>query len=377
MRSAARRASGWFGVVPFARRTLVADRKRSAISALGVGLALMMVLLLYGLWNGIDRRLVAYGERSGAQLFVAQPGTSSMIGGVSQIPKSTVDVVRRDPDVSWAAPVRGMFSVTRVGSVRVPSYLVGYEPGHQGGPWAIAEGRAPAAVDEVAVGQLFGRRAGVQVGSKLSILGKELRVVGVAADADMFMASFVFLPHAATDAMLAAPDTTSFVLVGTDNPDAVMGRLNAAGLNAVPQSVIAQNDLALKSAAYTTGMRAMLLVSFGIGCIVVALTTYTGIVDRRRDYGIIKALGATRPRLLRIVVGQSCVLSCAGLVVGMILYLGGKALLDIVRPEFAITIGFENLAKALAATVVMGVVSSIIPAHRLAVIEPAVAYKGV
>jgi len=76
-------------------------------------------------------------------------------------------------------------------------------------------------------------------------------------------------------------------------------------------------------------------------------------------------------------VGQSCVLSCAGLVVGMILYLGGKALLDIVRPEFAITIGFENLAKALAATVVMGVVSSIIPAHRLAVIEPAVAYKGV
>jgi len=177
--------------------------------------------------------------------------------------------------------------------------------------------------------------------------------------------------------MLAAPDTTSFVLVGTDNPDAVMGRLNAAGLNAVPQSVIAQNDLALKSAAYTTGMRAMLLVSFGIGCIVVALTTYTGIVDRRRDYGIIKALGATRPRLLRIVVGQSCVLSCAGLVVGMILYLGGKALLDIVRPEFAITIGFENLAKALAATVVMGVVSSIIPAHRLAVIEPAVAYKGV
>ncbi len=362
--------------VPFGRRTLLADRKRSALSAAGVGLALMLVLLLYGIWNGIDDRLVAFEDHAGAALYVAQPGTTSMLSEVSVLPRSTVATVTADPGVRWAVPVRGFFSVTHVGDTRVPTYVVGTEPGRPGGPWELAAGRAPAADDEVTVGQLFARRAGVAPGSRLSILGAEFTVVGIARDADMFMASFAFMTHAATDRLVHSDATTSFVLVGTDEPAAVQARLAAAGLNVLTRDQIAANDQALKSQAYTAGMKAMLVVAFGIGALVVALTTYTGVVERRREYGIVKALGATKPRLLGIVVGQSVVLAGLGLIVGVVLYGAGRRALEAVRPEYAVSLSPGALLRTAVAAILMGLVASAVPAHRLAAIEPAVAFGG-
>lgn len=62
----------------------------------------------------------------------------------------------------------------------------------------------------------------------MQIMGRRFTVVGTGADA--FMASFVFMTHAATDDLLDARGTTSFVLVGTKDPAAVRARLHSTGL---------------------------------------------------------------------------------------------------------------------------------------------------
>ncbi len=365
-----------FGDVPVTRRILAEGPRRFAASIAGVGLALMLVLLLDGLSAGIDARITVYEEQAGAPLFVAQPGASSLLGSTSVLPKATMDQVRADPDVTWTSPIRGFFSVPEVGGTKIPSYVVGWQPGQRGGPWELAEGRAPSATDEVAVGEQFLRRGRLQVGDPLDVVGAHFRIVGVAKDADMFMASFVFMTHEATDVLLHAPDTTSFLLVGSNRPEATEANLAAQGLNVLTQEQIKQGDLALKGQTYGTALTAMVLLAASVGTLVIALAIYSAITDRSRDYGIIKALGSTNARLFRLAAAQSVSLALVGFVVGLGLFAAGAAFLRATRPQFAIVVSSASLGRLLAVAVLMGLVATFVPARHLAAMEPAHAFKG-
>ena len=360
--------------VPLARRNLLAEPRRLAAAAAGVGMALMLILLLDGLWAGIKANVTTYEDNVGADLFVAQPGTRNFFGAVSVIPTETVDTVLADPDVDWAVAVRGFFSIVELHGRKVPTYVIGSTPGERGGPWDLRTGRAPVADDEVAIGRVLARRHGLEVGDDLAIMGGRFTIVGTSTDA--FMASFVFMTHAATDDLLRAPDTTSFVLVGTRDPDAVRARIADTGLAVLDRDELARNDLALIARAYEVPLAVMRGVAFVIGSLIIALTAYSAIMERRREYGIVKAIGAGRRRLISLAVQQSLIVSALGLVAGALFFVGGRAFITSVRPQFIILATPGSIARAVVTAVLMGLVASILPARRLAGLEPAVAYRG-
>jgi putative ABC transport system permease protein len=337
-------------------------------------MAIMLILLLDGLWAGIEANVTTYEDNVGADLYVAQPGTRNFFGAVSLIPAGTVDTVRADPDVDWAVPVRGFFSIVELHDTKVPTYVIGSMPGQRGGPWELRQGRAPATDDEVAIGTVMARRHGIAVGDGMEILGRRFTVVGTTTDA--FMASFVFMTHPATDQLLSAPATTSFVLVGTDDPAAVRGRLAASGLAVLDRDQLARNDLSLMARAYSVPLRVMRAVAFTVGSLVIALTVYTAIMERRREYGIVKAMGARGRHLLTLAVQQTLIIAAIGLVSGGLLFLAGRAYITAVRPQFVILASLGSIGRAAVAAVLMALVAAIVPARRLARLEPATAYRG-
>ncbi len=363
-----------FRAVPLARRNLLAEPRRLAAAAAGVGMALMLILLLDGLWAGIKANVTTYEDNVGADLYVAQPGTRNFFGAVSVLPTETVDTVRADPDVEWAAAVRGFFSITQLHDRKVPTYVIGSTPGERGGPWELRSGRAAEADDEVTIGTVLANQHGLAVGDSLEIMGRSFRIVGTTTDA--FMASFVFMTHAASDGLLRSPDTTSFVLVGTSAPDVVRARLEATGLNVLDRDELARNDLALMARAYEVPLGVMRAVAFAIGSLVIALTTYSAIVDRRREYGIVKAIGARGRHVVGLAVRQTMLVSAVGLVAGGVLFIAGRAYINAVRPQFVILATPGNVGRAAAAAVLMGLLAAILPARRLAKLEPATAYRG-
>lgn len=376
--------SGWAealvpveGTVPVARRLLFGNRSRLVTSVLGVGLALMLILLLDGLSTGVDARVTVFEERAGADLYVAQPGTSSLLGSTSVLPAATRDRVAALPAVDWAVTLRGFFSVQEYGGKRVPAYVVGFESVEHGGPWALAAGRAPVADDEVAVGRQFATAAGVGLGDEAKILGRPFRVVGLADDADMFMASFVFLTHGATDALVGSATTTSFVLVGAARPAEALAQIRDLGLTVLTRDELARHDLALKGQAYSAVLALLVAVAFAVGTVVIALTVYATVLEHRRDYGVMKAVGADGPWLTRVVMSQSLALAAAGLVAGAVLFVAGSRLLGVVRPQFAIIATAGAGLRVLVAALVMGGLAAYLPARRLAAMEPALAFRGI
>jgi len=333
----------------------------------------MLVLLLDGLWEGVQSQATIYPDRVGADLYVTQPGVADFLGETSTIPRATVAVVRRTPGVRWADPVRGQFVVFALHGKKVASYVVGYEPGRHGGPWSLSEGRTVRRDDEVVVDAALARRHGLGTGDAIEVGGRRFHVVGL-TPASGVMTGFMFVTHAATDSLLRSPATTSYVLVGAIHPRDVKHRLEAQDLTVFTKDRLAANDRQLYTGIFGSTIKLMVAVAFVVGALVVALTIYASVVERRREYGIIKALGGTSSMITATVLRQTLAVTAVGFVIGGGLYLAGRALIAQLRPQFSVVLTTGGLFRALAAALLMGIVASVVPAHRVAAAEPASVY---
>lgn len=361
--------------VPLARRNLTADRRRLLASVVGIGLAVMLILLLDGMWAGIKAQTRLYTGEAGADLYVLQDGMRELHdGGV--LPTGVVDEIASTPGVDWAEPVRGSYVILDLHGTKLAPYLVGTAPGAPGGAWSIAEGRAVAADDELVLDSVLADRHDITVGDRLDVMGRTFDVVGVSSDTSGFMTSYVFVTHAATDELFAAAGTTSYVLVGAADPGAVRDRLTAAGFNTLTADEIAANAEEIASGIFGGPLRLMVAVAFAAGTLIIALTAYTAIAERGREYGIVKALGGTRGRLVAVAVSQTLVLAILGLVAGGLLFLAGRELITAARPQFDVAVTAAALLRAGVAALVMALLAAIVPARRLARLDPATAYRG-
>ena len=361
--------------VPLARRNLLADPRRLAASALAVGMAVMLILLLDGLWAGVRSQVTRYEDEAGAQLFVVAPGTRSLFAEGSAIPLSALDTVERADGVDWAAPVRGRFAILDLHGRKIATTLVGSVPGDHGGPWGLADGRLVEHDDEAVVDEVLADRHDLDVGDPIEVLDRRFTVVGRSRGTASSMTGFVFISHRAADALQRETATTTALLVGTARPAEVRAQLEAEGLTVVDREELRRAGLTLATQIYGTPLRLMVLVAFLAGTLVIALTAYTSVAERTREYGIVKAMGATSRRLTGLAVAQTALLAGMGTAMGFVLFVVGRFAITTARPQFEILLTTGAVVRAVGAAAVMGTVAALIPARRLAGLDPAVAYR--
>jgi putative ABC transport system permease protein len=139
---------------------------------------------------------------------------------------------------------------------------------------------------------------------------------------------------------------------------------------------VSANDLKFATGIFGSPIRLMVGIGLAAGTMIIALTAYTTVVERRREYGIVKAMGATGGHLVVIAVGQTLLLAALGLVAGAGLFAFGRLLIASLRPQFTIALTAGAVGRAALASLVMALLAAIVPARRLAALEPAVAYRS-
>lgn len=363
------------GRVPLARRNMAGDRRRVVAGLAAIGSAVMLILLLDGLFAGIKAQTRLYTDNAGADLYVLQRGMRELHGG-GVLPRSVVDEIRAVPGVDWAEPVRGTHVMLELHGTKVAPYLVGTRVGAPGGAWDITRGRNIRADDEIVIDSVLADRHDVDVGDRIEVMGTPFRVVGISAKASAFMSSYIFISHRATDELFSAADTTSYVLVGASDPDAARTQLAASGLHVLTPDQIAANSEELASGIFGGPLRLMVIVAFSVGTLVIALTAYTAIVERKREYGIVKALGARTGRLVGIALAQTVVLAALGLIAGALLFLAGREVIEAVKPQFDVRLTSGVIVRAAVVALLMALLAAIVPARGLARLDPATAYRS-
>jgi putative ABC transport system permease protein len=356
---------------------VTADPKRFLVSLGGVGAAIGLVLLLQGMWTGQLVQITAYEDRVGADLFVADPDTESLLGDTSLVPLTAVDQIRELSAVARADPVHLHATVSELHGSKEFIFLAGSSPNGLGGPWKLSAGRQARAEGEAVVDGILAEEHDLDLGDSFAIKGQEFKVVGLSRETRSWMAAFIFITEEEAGLLTGNPQYASYILVQTDRPHQAASEIEArTGLVALDPESLGLNDREILAGILEAPVRLMILIAFAAGTLVIALTVYSGLVERFREYGILKAMGSGGRRVLGIVLGQTTVLAVVGSAVGYLMYLAGAWLVERLRPQFWFSLETRHLVTVVAGALAMAAMAAVIPTWQLVRLDPASVYRG-
>ena len=362
-----------------ARRNLFQDKTRLALSIGGVALAVMLILVLKGFLTGMYRQITSYLDRSPGSIVVAQEDVVNLLGATSLLPDGTAQKAESVRGVDEVIPILSQFIILDMHGKKQPAYMIGYEPDQGGGPWEIIEGREPRSKREMVFDRVLAERHNYRIGDQIEVMGRDLTIVGLSNGTNSWMTSYFFVRKDAAENMLLSPGATSFLLLtnseGAD-PAAVIQRLNKiSGTNALSKEQMAANDLNLFARVFSAPLKLMVGIAFLVGTMIVGLIIYTATIERQREYGVIKAIGAKNRFLYQIVITQALFASIAGAALGILLAYAAAQWIMTSRPQFLIVFDPVDSVQALLAGLGMALVSSIFPTGVVARLAPAEVFR--
>ena len=362
-----------------ALRNLTKDTTRLALSVGGVALAVMLILLLNGFLAGMNRQITSYLDHSEGSVVVAQSDVTNLLGATSLLPSGSMAEAEQVAGVADVVPILSQFAIIDLHEKKQPVYLVGYDPAEGGGPWQMAEGREPASDDELVFDRVLAGRHKLRLGDRVEILGGELTIVGLSDQTTSWMTSFLFLRKPVVEKLLRSPGATSFLLVtpGAGQPsETVRDRLNELpGVTALLKTEMAANDLKLFARFFSVPLRLMVGIAFWVGTLVVGLVIYTATIERRREYGVLKAIGARNGVLYQVVAVQALIAALAGTLLGLLLAYGAGQWIMAARPQFLIVLEPANVTQSIVLGLGMALASALVPARLVAGLAPAEVFR--
>lgn len=369
-------------MVSIARRNLFQERTRLLISVGGVAFSVMLILLLAGLYRGWQIRVTAYIDRVQADLWVAQDGASDMFHSGSFLPAAVEGSLRRVPGVRAVYRYLGRQVSFDLNGREAHLYLVGFDPETSiAGPVEMVAGKGRPVAGEIIVDRVFASNKGIGIGAILDINGTPLRVVGLSSGGNMVIYQFSFVNLREAERLLQMDEFANFFLVQVDDPaavGAVQERIEdrVPGVEVFTRPVFKVNNNRIVTETFLPIIAVLTVIALAAGSAVIGLTIYTATVEKSREYGVLKAIGASDRTLYRVVLQQAASAAVLGYAVGAAVSVLLAAVIQQRVPAFMVTMTAASLGWMLLGALLMSAVAATIPARRIASIDPAEAFRA-
>ena len=367
------------GKVPLARRNFFQDRRRAVLSVTGVAVALLLVLVLDGIFAGAMRQVTAYLRNVPADAIVSQRGVRTMHMSASSLPDTARDQAAEADGVSWAEAIEYASGTIRSQTSSQLGYIIGYDTTTgRAGPWDMADGTAPGP-GQVVLDEAAADRLGVGIGSTVQLLGRGFEISGLSRGGTSITNTTAFVR--AADFRAIRGDSASYVLVGAKpgvSPETLRDRLAGAlpGTTVQTRDEFVQQEGRIVRDMSADIMQIMAVIAFLIALAVIALSLFASTLAKQHEYAVVKALGgdarllgATIARQAAWAIGLAIVVAIAGAVL----------LADVVAalsPTVRLSIELGSVARVSLAALVAGLLGALAPLRRVARLEPAAAFKG-
>jgi putative ABC transport system permease protein len=364
-----------------ARRNLGANKGRLAASAGGIALAFTLVLALDAVLLGVTNQLTRYIDEAGADVFVAQSGVRNIHMVVSTLPAETLPRVAAVDGVDKATSLLFVTGTVSAPGEEEVAYVFGIPAeATLGTPARLAEGTMELGPDQAILDARAAQRLGVGMGDRVTILGRSFQVTALSEGTSNLVNTIAFIRLEDFAEARGTGPVVSYVLVRVDegaDPAAVASRIERRipGTTAMTRGAFAAEERRLVMDMSGDVIVIMDVIGFVVGLMVVALTVYIATLSRRREFGILKAIGASN-RSISLVVADSAAIS---VVLGLLTGLALTALLVVVVPltgvDLALAVSLESVAKVLAFGAVIALGAALLPIRQIAGLDPATVFR--
>ena len=409
-------------------KELMTRKARSALTVLGIVIGVAAVVSLIAVAQGMQATVKREFEAIGYDTILAIPGEAPQdlqgpragmrpplfgggqegatldLGRLTQLPQvAAVGAIRVETAIVTAPGLegQGFLRVTGLSSGITQSF-----PGYFAG-FSLAQGRSFGEDDEfvVVLGPKVAEDLGVGVGDKFTVENQEFEVIGILEESEnrgMLRGLSgdpnygIYLPLEAVDSLFGEPGKISLALVkaaeGADVEQTAQLVRRAMTMAGTPVTTVTVQQMAEMATRMLRSIQSVLAaiaaISLLVGAIGIMNTMYTAVLERVREIGIIKAVGAKRKHILGLFLLES---GLVGLIGGSLGVIVGAALASVagrfiassvtmgrtVTGEFSFSPVFSAglIVGALALSFGLGALAGVWPAQRAARLNPVEALR--
>jgi putative ABC transport system permease protein len=296
---------------------------RSAISVFAVAIEVIMILSIVAIMMGQVTNAANQTGGIGADIMVQPPNASifTAMGG-APVPAKIADVLAKMPHVAVASPV--ILDLTTAGAVQT-IYGIEYDSFNALRPFVFLAGKPFQSPNDVMVDDLYARGHHSHVGDIVRIANfpGTYQICGIVEHG---RGGRVFLERQVLGTLLGTPNNASIFYIRSDNP---------ASEQAIIQEILAVPALSTYHVqtlaewmsmmtpehlpGFNTALRVVITIAVIIGFLAIFQSMYTAVMERTREIGILKSLGASKAYIVNLVLREAVLIALCGIVLGTLL----------------------------------------------------------
>jgi len=397
-------------LIKFSLKGLLHRKLRSWLTIIGIFIGISAVVGLISLAQGMQYAIAKEFEKLGADKITIIPGATlfgPQAAGASKLTESDLKAIKRVKGVENAGGWIMLQYSVKFKDEKATAYIIGWPLDkslkflEESQSFEILEGRDLRKGDkyravigyEVAKGNLFSKE--VNIRDKLIIKGREFRVVGILKKiGSKIDDTTIVIPIDIARELFGLGSEYSMISVkvkGGENPSEVAEEIKKElrrerGLKEGEEDFAVQTmeDIRRRFSSVLGIVSVVLIgiaaISLLVGGIGIMNTMYTAVLERTRDIGIMKAIGAKDRDILIIFLFESGFIGLVGGIIGCFLGI----FLALAITQFASNMGFGFLEAKISTELILfaiifsfaiGALSGILPAIKASKLQPVEALR--
>jgi putative ABC transport system permease protein len=298
-------------------RNLLHRPLRTLIGAMGIAVEVALVVLIVGLTSGLLTETAKRIEGIGADVMVQPPNAAPILAfSGAPMPIKIADKLGELKYVQAVAPVLFQFNTAGVEIV----YGIDNESFRAvSGGFVFVQGHDLEGPDDILVDDIAAKTKKVSAGETFRVFEHDWHVAGIVEHGK---GSRLFVPRTTLQELVGARDKASVFFIKCTRPehtDDVMASVR----HLLPGYTVRnlKEYMSLMTSTNMPGLdtfiNAMIALAVSIGLLVIFLTMYTTVIERTRDIGVLKSLGANHWFVIRALLSESAALCAIGIATGI------------------------------------------------------------
>jgi len=336
---------------------------RSVISVLAVAIEVIMILSIVGIFTGMLNDQNRRTNGIGADLMLL-PSNASLFNGLGSpsMPVRDAEVLRKIPHVAVVSPA--IQKIATNGSVEI-LYGIDYPTFSELKPFKFLEGGPFVGPNDAIIDDLLADSKNpatgkpYALGDPITIMGHPFRISGIV---EQGKGGRKLIPIDTMAQMVDAEGKASIFYIKCDNTandELVMQEIRST--RGFENNTLTTVDSWLdqmtpsKIPAFNLALGVITGIAVIIGFLVIFQSMYTAVLERTREIGVLKSMGASKMTIVGVVLRESAALSAAGVILGIAGTYGARTLIAHLFP----TMNFEIIAPWLIRSALIAFVGSI------------------
>jgi putative ABC transport system permease protein len=373
-------------------------KTRSILTIFGIATSVAVLFSILSFNKGFSKGLSRELERTGIHFMIVPSGcpheVASLVLHGSVIPKfldvSVIDKRNLMDKIEFASPIL-VAQLPNIEKGRV-ELVYGIEMSRLSlikPHWEI-EGTLPLREDEIVLGAEIAGHQRVKIGDTLrySNTDKPFRVTGILKRTGSQDDAFIYMDIKTAQSIFKKPSGATAIGVKVKN-HALISKISDELSEKVPGIQIVTMNQVMNSISNLASSAKILSLSIAFIAIIVSAvgvmnSMLTAVFERTQEIGMMRAIGASRLDIFRIIMKEGLLITISGGIIGIIISVAGNDIIETLVRKFMPYVPGGDMVSfdlgiallSISFTSVIGIVSGLYPAWKASKINPIEAIKG-